>query len=402
MTTVRPEDIRFIFYLPNLSSYRDRANLVAHIARKVGRGVLVTSRLDVAPEEIGIQDLEIVEAPRRGRYPGSTSIAASRAVGKLIDDGDFNVVHDTFAHLLPLFLRRRRHPGQVFVTSLYILAEWELRRWIWPRYRLKTFTHINLRAFLFRSLTQRAMVRMADAVVVQAPGLIDRLGEHVPGARSKTVSIPNNVVSPRQLVKPLRSSVGQSSIRLLFVGAFSVGKGADHLLTLLGRARARGVPLEAVVVGSASPVGWDSPLDYPHFSRRIRNEGLQDSITFHARVPPPMLETFYGGASWLFHVSSQDGSPRVVLEALVRGTPVIGSRHPGIEVVDQNGEFILFADPFDPDELLDRLVAAKADPEGYAKRAHAGRMHAEQHLSSDAVSERYVDLYSRLVSERLA
>jgi len=398
--SVRPEDIRFIFYLPNLSAYRDRANLVGHIARKVGRGVLVTSRADVPAAEIGIQDLEVVEVAPGGRFPGRTALAASRAVGKLLRDHDYNVVHDTFGHLLPLFWRRRRHPGQAFVTSLYILAEWDLRRWIWPRYHMRALTHPNLRLSLMRALSQRSIIRASDTVVVQAPGLVDRLVEFVPSARGKVTWIPNNVVSSGVGAEPQRPTARPRGIRLLYVGGFAVGKGAERLLVLLARARARGIAVEAHAVGTSSPLELSQPVDHRYLRKRIEEEGLQNEITFHMRVDRAALEGFYADADWLFHHTRIDGSPRVILEALVRGLPVVGSRHPGVEVLDPGGEFILFSDPFDPDAVLDSLVAANADPGAHLTRAAAGRRHVEENHSSEAVSERYVELYSRVLAGR--
>jgi len=395
---VGPKNIRFIFYLPTLSAYRDRANLVGHIARRVGRGVLVTSRLDAELDERGVEGLEVVEVQKRRRYPFSTAIEASRAVGRLLQDGDFNVVHDTFAHLLPLFWRRRRHPDQVFVTSLYNLAEWELRRWL-PHYRLRFLTNRNLRFWALRPLTQRAIIRAADSVVVQAPGLVDRLVECVPGARGKVTWIPNNVVGQQPEGQP-GGRPGEQEIRLLYVGGLAVGKGADHLLTLLARARSRGIPVRATAVGSPSPLEASHAVDHPYLRRRIEEARLQGRITWHMRVDRPTLDAFYADADWLFHVSLLDGSPRVVLEALVRGLPVIGSRHPGITVLDPDAAFILFAEPFDADAVLDRLVAEKVDLRAHGARARAGQVYVEEHFSSEAVSERYVELYSRLLAER--
>ena len=397
---VLPSDIRFVFYLPNLGSYRDRVNLIGRVAAKVGRGVLVTSHADASAAELGVEDLEIIEVPPGRRYPMRTPFAASRTVGRLLESGDFNVVHDTFGHLIPLFWRRRRHPGKSFVTSLYSIAEWDLRRWVWPYHRLGTIMHPNLRLWLLRALVQRVIIRVADSVVVQAPGLGERLVEHVPGARSKVAWIPNNVVGPRT-GEPERPANDRQAIELLCVGGFGVAKGADHLLTLLARARSRDIPLHATAVGTSSPLEASHPVDHPYLRRRIEEEGLRDSIDFHMRVDRSELESFYAEADWLFHVSSLDGSPRVVLEALMRGVPVIGSMHPGVTVLDPDDAFTLFVERFDADSLLDRLVAEKADPRAHNARAEAGRVYVEKHFSSDAVSERYVDLYSRLLEERL-
>jgi hypothetical protein len=119
---VPASDIRFVFYLPNIASYLDRVELIAHIANKVGRGVLVTSRIDFPVEKLELGKLEVLEIPKGRRYPGCTAVVASRVVSRLMASGDFNVVHDTFGHLRPLFLRRRRHRGVVFLTSFYSLG----------------------------------------------------------------------------------------------------------------------------------------------------------------------------------------------------------------------------------------------------------------------------------------
>ncbi len=394
----RSDDISFVFYLPNLSAYRDRAQLIGHMARKVGRGVLVTSLVDVEPRELGIEDIELVEARKSRRYPGSSAFTASKVVSKILGDGDFNVVHDTFGHLLPLFARERRRRGRVYLTSLYSLAEWDLRNLLWPDYRLRTLTHLNLRTYYSRTLTQLAVIGMSDAVVVQAPGLVGRLAESVGRPGRKIAWLPNNVTisEPRtQQQAPLESQ----AIQLLLVGGLSVGKGADHLVSLLARARSRGIPLHATAVGSLSPMESSKPVDHSYLRDRIETERVQDDLTYYFRVDRSRLDQFYAESDWLFHVTSLDGSPRVVLEALAIGLPVIGSRHPGVTVLDPGDEFILFADPFDPDTLLDQLVAEKAEKTAHTDRAVRGRNHMMEYHSSEAVSEQYIQLYSRLIVE---
>ena len=386
-------DLGLIFYLPNLGGYRDRANLIGHVIRKLGCGVIVTSRLDLDPKQIGIGDIRIAEVESNRRIPGGTALAASRTVSRLLQENRFNVVHDTFGHLLPLFLYRWRHQGVVFVTSLYNLAEWDLRRVLWPRYRWRTLTQFNLRTSFHRSLVQRAVCRAADCVVVQAPGLIGRLVEYLPWVRSKVTWIPNNVVADQQSIDTPSPVKDEDVIKLLFVGGLTTIKGADHLLTLLSLARAREVQVLADVVGGLAPA------DERYITERIERESLTASISFPGHMDRAGLDRYHATSDWLFHVSSFDGSPRVVLEALARGLPVIGARHPGVTVLDPDESFILFADPYDPHQLLDRLVEFKANSTRYAARAQVGRTYVDKHFSSSAVSQRYVDLYTRLIDE---
>ena len=395
----RAADIRFVFYLPSLNAYRDRAQMIAQMARRVDRGVLVTSRIDVEPSELDIEGLEIVEARKSMRFPGATAFAASGAVSRILRGGNFNIVHDTFGHLLPLFARRWRHRNRVHVTSLYSLVEWDLRHTLWPDYKLKTVTHPNLRTWYSRTVIQLATIGLSDAVVVQAPGLKERLAESMSRPGRKTYSIPNNVIPPDDVVSPLGSPDSQT-ISLLLVGGLSLGKGAGKLISLLARAKDRGIPLHAIAVGTLSPMESISPVDHKYLREQIVSAGVEDDITYHFRVDRSTLERFYAEADWLFHVTALDGSPRVVLEALVGGLPVIGSRHPGVTVLDPQNEFILFADPFDPDALLDQLVKEQIESAAHNQRAEKGREHMMKHHSNEAVSDQYIELYSRLLLEQ--
>jgi glycosyltransferase involved in cell wall biosynthesis len=256
--------------------------------------------------------------------------------------------------------------------------------------------------WLSRAITQRIIARLTDSVVVQAPGLVDRAGKFNKGIRSKLTWIPNNVIAPSSGANFVAGNP-DPAIRLLWVGGFALGKGADELLTLLRRGMELGIPLYATAVGTSSPLDRSirPHIDHKHLRRRIEEEGIADRIEFLPRVNPTEMGSHYYGADWLFHVTQLDGSPRVVYEALIRGLPVIGSRHPGVSVLDPDDGHILFADPFDPDTVLDQLVAEKSDPGSHASRSESGREYVTEHFSSDAVSEKYVQLYSRLLSEHV-
>ena len=390
------KDIRLIFYLPNLSAYRDRAHLIGQIAGIIGKAVLVTSKLDIDPDEINLDSrLRVVELPKGRRFPGRTLFAASRVVGDLLREYNFNIVHDTFGHLLPLFLCKYRFPDFIFITSLYNLAEWDFRKFIWPRYGMKSFKYRDLRLLMMRLPIQREICSLADYIVVQAPELIDRLVKYIPISSSKVVWLPNNITecSINQDSSPAFMNKEQK-IRLLFVGGFSVGKGADLLLDLLDRARVKKISLEATAVGGFAAI------DEHYLQKRIQYLNLNGNLTIHERLHRDALNEFYDHSDWLFHVSAVDGSPRVVLEALVRGVPVIGSYHPGIKVVDPHEEFILFAEPWNPDTLLDELLALQQDPHSYQARAECGQVYVKKYFSSETVSERYVELYRRLLQKR--
>jgi len=395
---MKPKDIQLIFYLPTLRNYYDRVHLVGEIARKIGKVILVTSRIDIDVEEIGLdRQVDVIQIPGGARLPGRTALAASRVVERILEKKQFNIVHDTFGHLLPLFFRKRRFPESVFITSQYNLAEWDFRHIIWPTYGFKFLTSRDLWLIILRIFLQRSMFYLADYIVLQAPGHIDRLVQHIHISRSKIVSIPNNISESLELERETDTSIkcDNKTIRLLYVGAFTVGKGGDALLDLLDLARARNIPLQATVIGHFASITEG------YMRNRIRSLNLGKRLSIKARTDRETLMEFYQNSDWLFHLTSVDGSPRVVLEALSQGLPVVGSRHPGITVLDPEAQFILFADSNEPDRILNELVAFKRDQKRYTDCSMRGKVYVRQNFISERASELYVDLYMRLLTHQV-
>jgi glycosyltransferase involved in cell wall biosynthesis len=269
--------------------------------------------------------------------------------------------------LLPLYFRRCLLAGSIFITSQYILAGWDFRHFFWPRYGLKALWYHNLRVWMLRIIIQRIVFSLADCIVLQAPGLIDRLKVYAPVSGATMAWLPNNIMISQACRETMATArIIDPAIRLLYVGGLSVSKGADVLLDLIDRARSRSIPLKGIIVGGFAPI------DKSYLLNRIHNLNLREYLTVHMRLRRERVNEFYNDCDWLFHMSNVDGSPRVVLEALSCGLPVIGSSHPGITVLDPDRQFILFGSSSQLDQILDELVASKKDPQRYASRSMRG------------------------------
>jgi len=389
---MNPNDIRLLFYLPNLSSYLDRAALIETVAGRIGKTVLLTSKMDIDPDEAKLSKTRLV-FPEGNTKRGNAMFQASRMAKKLLKDEPFDVVHDTFGHLLPLFLGKSRFPNTRFVTSLHNFAAWDFHEFHWRHYSWhRFFSNPDLRQCVLRVPLQYLICRTADRIVLQAEDLKSRLNVYQQVPDEKVHWIPNNIDLS---VWPQPSGAGQTyeqrdHIKLLFIGGVSMAKGCDSLLELLSLARTRGCRIELTAVGGTASA------DREHFDRKIRDLELKPFIHFMPRTDRTRLVRLFHEHDWLYHASLLEGSPRVVLEALAMGLPVIASRHPGIRVLDPEERFILFTEAGEEEHLLEQLIREQTGPDHRVLRSRKGQEEVGHRFSSEAVASQYVDFYTRL------
>jgi glycosyltransferase involved in cell wall biosynthesis len=387
--------IRLIFYLPNLKSYIDRFHLVRKISKSTDKTFLIISQKDIDLTNLKIPDtMEIVELPKGRRYPGRTYFQASKVVAELIDDHDINIVHDTFGHLLFLFkFRKNKYPNCKFITSLFILAEWDFKNYLWKLYKYKFFINKDLLLWLFRIPLQREICKNADKIVLQAPGLVERLQENIKVSKNNITWIPNNIYLPNKEQTKL-SKKKSKTIKLIYVGGFGIAKGVLGLLKILKIANERDIDIETIVVGG------NVSLDEKTLKDLINKYGIEDKIKFVGRVEYEKVKEYMSECDWLFHMTDVDGSPRVVLEALSRGLPVIGSRHPGIKVLDPEESFIQFTDTNSLNELIEQLVLLKNNESKYSEIVLRGYNYIKNNFESRIACRKYIDLYTKILENK--
>jgi glycosyltransferase involved in cell wall biosynthesis len=90
---------------------------------------------------------------------------------------------------------------------------------------------------------------------------------------------------------------------------------------------------------------------------------LDDRILLPGSVPYQLLPAYYGLAGAFVHASTTEQWGLVVNEAMAAGLPVVVSRRCGcaVDLVQPGYNGFLF-DPFDVDELAQRLIEVAADP----------------------------------------
>jgi len=167
----------------------------------------------------------------------------------------------------------------------------------------------RLIAFALGNLLNRIPVRLADHRIALGPRGRDRLVAH--GADPETITVLPPAVDTTRFDAPpdVDLSVPEDRSVALFLGRLSHLKGRDAFETAIPRVLARRDDFQFVFVGAG-----DLPDVPPRYA---------DHVTAAGHVSPDEIPGYTATADVLVHPSLTEGLPRVLLESLVAGTPVL-------------------------------------------------------------------------------
>jgi glycosyltransferase involved in cell wall biosynthesis len=165
---------------------------------------------------------------------------------------------------------------------------------------------------------------------------------------------------------------------LLHVGSFRINKNVERLIRAFGLASRARPGLTLVMAGGEGG-------DRSRLEALAGGLSLGDRLRFLGFVSDAQLETLYAGALALVLPSLYEGFGLTALEAMVRGCPVVASRHSSIpEVV---GDAALLFDPLDVQDMADKLTRIVADDSLRGEMVESGRRRAAAFTWEDAARQ---------------
>ncbi|PKN65126.1 MAG: hypothetical protein CVU57_12000 [Deltaproteobacteria bacterium HGW-Deltaproteobacteria-15] len=193
----------------------------------------------------------------------------------------------------------------------------------------------------------RFLIGRGSMIFTQGAGLLELYGS-IPGARIiplnamiSTTTLAGEEKIQRRLEEPVR--------KLLFVGRLAPEKGLFFLLDGFSGLLEKQPGLELHLVG-------DGPLK-EELEERARSPELLGKVFFHGFVPHGENLFDYFDQCQVFVMSSYtEGLPRVIVEAMARGVPVVATRVGGIPHLIRNGENGLLYEPDDKPEFCSALL----------------------------------------------
>lgn len=390
--------LEVLVWLNDLAPYRDRALMLRHAAERVGRMVLLTGRpspggdLALPPSAA----LEIVPVARRHLRRPALELLIWRDVRRRLRAKRFDLLHDNAGYMMPLFadLRLRDRDRPALLTSTFastydwfrVLRKGPRSRW-WGRERRYWQALVN----------EQIMARLADGVTVFGEGHRRPFAETYRVPVERIFSLPN-CVDPALFhpVPPARDATGfEPGARvLLFVGSIFSYKGYFDLIRAFARVHRRHPRARLLFLGTSPPGEAEAVRREP----AVR--GVADKVRLAGPVPRDRLPGLLAAAYGFVLPSYAEGSPRVAIEAMACGRPVVGTRIPGIQALDPDERFIYFADRGDVDQLAAALDHLLGDPDEARRRGEAARERFLRHHTPEAAAAVLADLYRHLAAGR--
>ena len=167
-------------------------------------------------------------------------------------------------------------------------------------------------------------------------------------------------------------------------------KGVDVFLETCRRLHEGGVAFEAWMGGG----GWESEAERRTAADFVARHGLAGIVADVDLVPS--LEPLYARTDVVVLPSRRDPLPRVVMEAMCRGIPVVATRVDGIPEMVAEGETGFLVESEDAAGFAAATARLLADPELRARMGAAGRARARELFSEDAYVAAMLKLYRDL------
>jgi glycosyltransferase involved in cell wall biosynthesis len=222
--------------------------------------------------------------------------------------------------------------------------------------------------FLVTETIIKYLIKRTNLIISDNPGYLKN--------KIPALFAPSHTIDSHDLLQLPMAQVGvKPVISILFVGRVVPLKGVYELVSALAGIK----NLQAVhltIVGSLASAHHDG---YELKIRElIQQAGLSHLVTLAGNISDPkVLENYYLNADIFVLPSLTEGTPKVLLEAMSYGLPVVASRVGGIPAIVQDGIEGLLIPPRDQGSLIKALLHLCQNRQLLASMGKAGRRRAK-------------------------
>jgi phosphoheptose isomerase len=255
-----------------------------------------------------------------------------------------------------------------------------------------------------RFAIEERVIRECDHIVAECPQEEEDLIRYYNADPTKISIIPAGF-DPGEF-SPMSKELARAALGLpaddwivLHVGRMVPRKGVDN--TIRGFAR---MARRAEVNGRLLIVGGDPAVEGHESAELLRlravadEEGARDKVTFAGPVTRDRLKYYYGAADVFVTTPWYEPFGITPLEAMVCGTPVVGSNVGGIKFSVRDGECGYLVEPNQPDMLAERLAHLYRHPRIVSLFRRQAINRANDLFTWRSIANEMAALYERLLT----
>lgn len=195
------------------------------------------------------------------------------------------------------------------------------------------------------------------------------------------------VQSPKETFRS-QTFENRAANSVLTVARLTTQKSIDTLLDAMAQLRERGCTARLTIIG-------DGP-ERAALEQRARELALGEYVEFLGALAQQELPRHYAAATVFVLPSMREGMGLVFVEALLCGTPVIGTRSGGIPDIVKDGETGLLVPERDPTALANAIQKMLDEPNLARQLAENGRAWAQAHYTGAPVARQFAQLYANV------
>lgn len=173
---------------------------------------------------------------------------------------------------------------------------------------------------------------------------------------------------------------------ILFVGHLEKVKGIEYLIDAFNKANKEFPDFKLILVGKGG--------EKKNYESRITNYKLCDRIKFTGELPLEEVQDIMKNCYCLILPSLSEGLPRVLMEAMALGKPVIVSNVGGIPDLIKDNYNGFLTEPKNSNDLYQKMKILLRDKNLAIQMGERGRQFIKQNFSN----EKYIDNYIKMIN----
>uniref|UniRef100_UPI004038CDE0 glycosyltransferase family 4 protein n=1 Tax=Faecalibacterium prausnitzii TaxID=853 RepID=UPI004038CDE0 len=302
-------------------------------------------------------------------------IASYKKIGKMLEDGHYDVLHTewyTFSPLDYFFLKKFKRKHKIkYVATVHDILPFNEK--------------------FYDMYFHKKLYALADSIILQAPGNMDRFAELFPDLKEKMHMVPHghmlDYVEPADKEESRkRLGIPNDKLVFLFFGQIKKVKGVDILLKALLKLKDRYPEVCVIIAGSV----WKA--DFSECQEIIDNNDLHDCLKTDIRyIPDEEVKYFYSASDVSVLPYTDVYQSGVIQLAYGYKKAVVSSDLPAFTQFVKEGKTGYVSKAGDPDSLAQAMERAILDRERLSEVGQNGYNLVKQTLNWDDLAEKIVN-----------